>query len=89
MTRQKKLPPLDDPRALETAVRASPDATAAVLRYLDSIGVEHSGQISGATLGALCAEGENAGRTWRRWIGGERPFPAVAGRLLRLVAFGA
>ncbi len=101
MTRQKKLPPLDDPRAIEAAIKASPEATESVLRYLDSIGVEHSGQISGATLGALCEmtrkdelddeerKKRNIGRTWRMWISGQRPFPPVAGRLLRLVAFGA
>jgi len=87
--KRSSLPPLDDPRALEAAIKASPEATANVLSYLDLLGVGHSGQISGATLGAICVEGDHAGRTWRRWIGGERAFPAAAGRLLRLVAFGA
>lgn len=72
-----------DPAALQAAIAESPAATRRVLRYLDERGIEHSGQISGATLASVC--GVNS-RAWRRWVGGERSMPESAWRLLLLVS---
>ena len=42
-----------DARELQAAIQDDDGATAAVLAYLDARDVEHSGQISGATLAAV------------------------------------
>jgi hypothetical protein len=73
------------PVDIQAAIQDSPEATRRVLRYLDARGIAHSGQISGATLASVC--GRNV-RSWRKWVAGEREFPAEAARLLVTVAFG-
>ncbi len=70
-------------RDLQSAIANSAEATRRVLAYLDSLGVHHSGQISGATLAAVCGVDS---RTWRKWVGEEREMPIAAIRLLRLVS---
>lgn len=75
----------EPPGEIQSAISDDPKAARRVLRYLDDRGVAHSGQISGATLAAVC--GVN-GRTWRKWIGEERGFPTTAARLLVAIAFG-
>lgn len=72
------------PADLQLAIQADARATARVLSYLDGLGVEHSGVISGATLAAVCGVDS---RTWRRWVSGDRQMPRVAVRLLQLVAW--
>lgn len=68
-----------DARELQAEIQADEDSTAAVLAYLDARGVEHSGQISGATLAAVAGVD---GRTWRRWVGGDVPMPVGAKRAI-------
>lgn len=70
-------------RSLQAAISNSEAASARVFAYLDELGVEHSEQISGATLAAVCGVDS---RTWRRWIGDEREMPISSIRLLRLVS---
>jgi hypothetical protein len=67
------------PRELHSKIAADQDASARVLNYLDRLGVAHSGEISGATLGKVCGVDS---RTWRKWVGGERGMPLAAWRLL-------
>jgi hypothetical protein len=71
------------PRELQSAIANNAEATRRVLAYLDSLGVQHSGRISGSTLAAVCGVDS---RTWRKWAGEEREMPEMAVRLLRLVA---
>jgi hypothetical protein len=73
------------PRDIQDAIAESPRATRRVLRYLDTMGVEHTGIISGSTLAAVCGKTD---RQWRRWELGSTPFPDACRRLLVLVAFG-
>lgn len=68
---------------LQQRIQQDPKATSRVLRYLDQLGIEHSGQISGSTLAQVCG---NDSRSWRQWTGGERAMPAQARRLLCAVA---
>ena len=68
-----------DARELQAAIQDDDGATAAVLAYLDARSVEHSGQISGATLAAVAGVD---GRTWRRWVGGDVPMPVGAKRAI-------
>lgn len=75
-----------DARELQAAIQDDDGATAAVLAYLDARSVEHSGQISGATLAAVAGVD---GRTWRRWVGGRVPMPLAARRAIIAAAFGA
>lgn len=70
------------PAELQRAITQSTEATTRVLNYLDDQGEQHSGQISGATLAAVCGVDS---RTWRRWVGDDR-VPETAWRLLELVA---
>ena len=81
---QTKLETLDA-AALQLEIQSVASAAKRVLAYLDSRDTAHSGQISGATLAAVCGVD---GRTWRKWVGGEREFPITARRLLIAVAFG-
>lgn len=74
-----------DAAELQLEIQSSPRATKRVLDYLDARQTPHSGQISGATLAAVCGVD---GRTWRRWVGGNQEFPIAARRLLIAVAFG-
>lgn len=73
------------PVDIQATIQESPEATRRVLRYLDARKIDHSGQISGATLASVCG---NDARTWRRWVRGNQPFPTAASRLLVAVAFG-
>lgn len=74
-----------DARELQAAIQDDEDATAAVLAYLDARSVEHSGQISGATLAAVAGVD---GRTWRRWVGGDVHMPVGAKRAIIAAAWG-
>lgn len=71
---------------LQRSIADDEKATQRVLRWLDAHRIEHTGRISASTLAAVCGVD---GRTWRRWIGGDRAFPLVAARLLIEVAFAA
>jgi hypothetical protein len=64
---------------LQRLIQSDPRATARVLRYLDRLGVEHSGRISGGTLAKVC--GKNS-RSWRMWTSGDRTMPTESRRLL-------
>lgn len=75
---------MSDAREIQAAIAADPEATSRVLAYLDARGIAHSGQISGATLAAVCGK---KSRTWRKWAGGEREMPEAAKRLLEIVAW--
>lgn len=67
------------PRELQRRIADDPDASSRVLNWLDSHQVRHSGNISGAALGAVCGVDS---RTWRKWTNGERGMPVSAWRLL-------
>ena len=73
-----------DARELQAAIQDDDGATAAVLAYLDARSVEHSGQISGATLASVAGVDS---RTWRKWTGGEREFPISARRAIIAAAW--
>jgi len=73
------------PRDIQHAIAESTRATGRVLRYLDTMGIEHTGLISGSTLAAVCGKDP---RQWRRWCSDGTPFPEACRRLLVLVAFG-
>lgn len=67
------------PAGLQRLIASSPMTTHRVLTYLSRRGIAHSGQISGATLAAVC---DVDARTWRKWVGGEQQMPGAAWRLL-------
>ena len=68
---------------LQHLIQRDPHATTRVLRYLDDLRVEHSGEITGSTLARVC---DVSSRRWRDWEGGARTMPAGARRLLELVS---
>ena len=70
-------------RRLQRAIARDPDAADRVFRYLDRHGIRHTRRISGATLARVCGVHP---RTWRKWIGGDAPMPALAERVLLDVA---
>lgn len=71
------------PSQIQHEIAANSRASAKIFRYLDQRGIEHSRQISGATLGAVLGVDS---RTWRRYVGGDREMPTMARRLLSLVS---
>ena len=70
-------------REIQSKIAGNEEASRRILEYLDGLGIDHSGQISGATLAAVCGVDS---RTWRKWTGDEREMPISAIRLLRLVS---
>lgn len=64
---------------LERRIKASPGASAALLRYVEERGHETAGVVSGRVLAAACGQD---GRKWRRWVAGELPMPLAAKRAL-------
>jgi hypothetical protein len=67
------------PNDIRIAIVRSPAATMKVLEYLDRLGHEHRGRISGSALAAVCGVST---RSWRKWAHGDRRMPAAAWRLL-------
>lgn len=67
------------PRELQQQLIDSRSATLRLLAFLDARGIEHSGQISGSTLGSVAGVD---GRTWRRWAGEVIPMPLAAKRAI-------
>jgi hypothetical protein len=67
---------------IQRLIQSSPHATDRVLRYLSQLDLPHE-TLSGAALAAVC--GVSAQR-WRQWVGGQRPMPTGARRLLCEVA---
>lgn len=66
-------------RRLLERIEDDPEATARLFDWLDARGVQHSGMLSAATLGAALGVHE---RSFRKWYHGERPPPRAAMRLL-------
>ncbi len=64
---------------LQHLIQQDARATARVLRYLDELGIKHTGRVSGGTLAQVCGKGS---RRWRKWVSGEDVMPASDRRLL-------
>jgi hypothetical protein len=71
------------PRELQRKIAEDDSASERLLAYLDARDIQHSGEISGATLAAVCGVD---GRTWRKWVTAER-MPVAATRVLICAAY--